>query len=57
MGAIEVRDGIMICTCQIDRCKHKWVARRVKEGQQPIVCPKCHSPYWYIDKKAEAKND
>lgn len=34
-----------------ERCEHKWVSRLKKE---PIVCPKCHSPYW--NKKPKDKN-
>ena len=25
------------------RCKHIWVPRKEAE---PIICPKCKSPYW-----------
>lgn len=31
-----------------ERCGHQWVARG---KQEPIVCPKCHSPYWNRPKK------
>ena len=53
MGAIEKRGNIILCTCQLDRCKHQWASRRKVDGEpeKPIVCPKCHSPYWYIEKK------
>jgi predicted Zn-ribbon and HTH transcriptional regulator len=27
-----------------ERCKHKWFPRNNKRN--PIVCPKCKSPYW-----------
>ena len=29
--------------CKCERCKHKWVPRN---NEEPIVCPKCKSPYW-----------
>jgi rubrerythrin len=29
------------------RCNHKWIPR--KDGT-PVVCPKCHNPYWNIKK-------
>ena len=53
MGAIEKRGNIIICTCQLERCKHQWASRRKVGGEpeKPIVCPKCHSPYWYITPK------
>jgi len=39
---------IMIEGYQCERCEHKWIARSKKE---PVVCPKCHSPYWNKPKK------
>jgi len=50
MTAMEKRGNIVICTCQLGRCKHQWASRRKVAGEpeKPIVCPKCHSPYWYI---------
>jgi len=33
-----------------ERCKHKWIPR-VKVKEDPIICPKCKSPYWNIPKK------
>jgi NAD-dependent SIR2 family protein deacetylase len=52
MGAVEIHGDIMICTCQLERCKHQWTARRKIDGElvKPVVCPDCHSPYWYIEK-------
>lgn len=32
-----------------ERCGHEWVKRKEKE---PIVCPKCKSPYWNTPRKA-----
>jgi len=26
-----------------ERCGHEWVPR---SKEAPVVCPKCHSPYW-----------
>lgn len=26
-----------------ERCSHEWVKRKEAE---PVVCPKCKSPYW-----------
>jgi len=31
-----------------ERCGHEWYRRR---PEKPIVCPKCHTPYWNIPKK------
>jgi DNA-directed RNA polymerase subunit RPC12/RpoP len=39
MGKIKL-DGF-VC----ERCGHKWVKRANSEGE-PVVCPKCKSPYW-----------
>lgn len=29
------------------RCSHRWATRNPRK---PIICPKCKSPYWGIDK-------
>jgi predicted Zn-ribbon and HTH transcriptional regulator len=37
------------------RCGHKWLPRTT---EPPVVCPKCHSPYWNKpkgEKKEEGK--
>jgi len=31
-----------------EKCGHEWVKR--KKGE-PIVCPKCKSPYWNIPRE------
>ncbi len=31
-----------------DRCGHAWVPRR---KAQPIICPRCKSPYWNKPRK------
>jgi len=30
-----------------DRCKHEWLSR---DGETPLRCAKCKSPYWNIPK-------
>jgi DNA-directed RNA polymerase subunit RPC12/RpoP len=35
------------------RCNHKWIPRK---DEIPIVCPKCHNPYWNKLRK-EVKDD
>ncbi len=30
---------------ECERCRHQWVKRESTEGD-PIICPKCKSPYW-----------
>ena len=32
------------------RCQHEWFARR--DGE-PLMCPKCHSPYWNTPRKVK----
>jgi predicted Zn-ribbon and HTH transcriptional regulator len=29
---------------QCERCGHIWLPRKTEK--EPIVCPKCKSPYW-----------
>lgn len=43
MGKIKIEG--YIC----ERCKHKWVPRNSNE--EPMVCPKCKSPYWNRPRK------
>ena len=26
-----------------ERCNHEWFPRK---SEEPIICPKCKSPYW-----------
>ena len=36
------------------RCNHIWKPRKVNGKERvPIVCPKCHSPYWNIKKQGK----
>lgn len=45
MGKVIVKKEGFKC----ERCEHKWVPHDIK--QEPIVCPKCKSPYWNRPKK------
>ena len=41
-----------ICT----RCKHEWYPRTADANGNPIapaVCPKCHSPYWRVERRVK----
>lgn len=51
-GWIKVR--CFVC----ERCEHQWIPRvtldELKSGdikEEPIICPKCKSPYWNKPKK------
>lgn len=44
------------------RCGYQWVPRIFKEDAEPIICPKCKSPYWnkprrvdVLDKRVDRK--
>lgn len=39
---------IIVDGYKCERCGHEWVKRKDKE---PLVCPKCKSPYWNIPRK------
>ena len=44
------REGIPMLSPYIRdcfRCGHRWVARK----QVTVICPKCHSVYWFNPKK------
>ena len=46
MGKIKITlDGY-----QCERCKHQWIPRG---KQNPIICPRCKSPYWDKPKKKD----
>ncbi len=36
-------------TCKCLRCGHGWIPRSEKK---PLNCPRCHSPYWNVPRKA-----
>ncbi|MHA1827128.1 MAG: hypothetical protein ACTSX6_00620 [Candidatus Heimdallarchaeaceae archaeon] len=38
-----------------ERCGHEWIPRI--KTQEPIICPKCKSPYWNKPKKNKSKRD
>ncbi len=44
MGKIKITKEGFKC----ERCGHEWVPNGVTN---PIVCPKCKSPYWNKPKK------
>jgi len=46
MGKIKIEG----CICE--RCEHQWVAR---DKSEPMVCPKCKSPYWNKPRKIRKK--
>ena len=35
---------------ECSRCSYRWIPKKLSE---PVVCPKCKSPYWKIEKKKE----
>lgn len=52
---------LMLDGYKCERCGHTWVPRSTTEGE-PVICPKCKSPYWNrprvdpIKKKATLKH-
>ncbi len=45
MAIIDIKKRGFRC----ERCVHEWVPNNIK--REPIVCPKCKSPYWNIPRK------
>jgi DNA-directed RNA polymerase subunit RPC12/RpoP len=43
---------IMLEGYECERCGHTWIPRETTEGD-PLVCPKCKSPYWNKPRKTE----
>lgn len=46
---------IVISGYQCERCKHEWVPRT--KTRKPVVCPKCHTPYWDRPKQSVKEED
>lgn len=42
------RIPITVMGFRCERCNHEWIPNGDKE---PLVCPKCHSPYWNQPRK------
>jgi DNA-directed RNA polymerase subunit RPC12/RpoP len=39
-----------------ERCSHIWLPRKYGE-QDPVICPKCKSPYWNRPRETKIRND
>lgn len=46
------RIPITVMGFRCERCDHEWIPNGDKE---PLVCPKCHSPYWNQPRKSASK--
>jgi hypothetical protein len=44
---------ITVMGFRCDRCAHEWIPRGGVDGE-PMVCPKCHSPWWNRPPKGTA---
>lgn len=53
--SIMSRVLIAVMGYSCDRCAHQWVPRR--NGRDPVVCPRCKSPYWNRPKRSETTYD
>lgn len=42
---------IQIPGFQCNRCKHIWPPRSMKSEKEPVICPKCKTPYWNLSRK------
>ncbi len=43
------RVPITVLGYRCERCGHEWIPLRA--GEEPKVCPRCHSPYWNTQRK------
>ena len=46
---------VTITGYKCERCDHEWVPR--DKNQEPLVCPRCKSPYWNRPKKVIKQRD
>lgn len=37
-----------------ERCEHTWIPRDTTIGE-PVICPKCKSPYWNKPRRNKVK--
>jgi DNA-directed RNA polymerase subunit RPC12/RpoP len=43
---------VMLEGYRCERCGHQWLPRSTTEGD-PVICPKCKSPYWNKPRRSE----
>lgn len=36
-----------------ERCEHVWLPRVYNEDEDPVICPRCKSPYWNKPKSGD----
>jgi len=44
---------VMLEGYKCERCGHTWVPRANSQGE-PVICPKCKSPYWNRPRLSDA---
>jgi hypothetical protein len=40
------RVPITVMGFRCERCAHEWIPRGIRTKTNPLICPKCKSPYW-----------
>jgi len=48
---------ITITKYKCSRCEHEWGRRSKDSTDEPVVCPKCKSPYWDKPKREPIEKD
>ena len=55
-------DNLMVGRVNIEgykceRCGHIWVPRiyEIEKKKDPVICPKCKSPYWNTPRRGSKK--
>lgn len=58
------KDWIKVRSFVCERCGHEWIPRvpleELKSGkikEEPVICPKCKSPYWNKPKKNKTNKE
>jgi hypothetical protein len=46
------RVPITVMGYRCNRCGHGWVPKSATDDSEPVVCPKCKSPYWNRPKRS-----
>jgi len=53
---MSVAGKVSIEGYKCERCGHVWVPRLYgKKKQEPVICPKCKSPYWNKPRQGQGK--
>ena len=54
-GKIQSVAKIKLDGYKCERCGHVWLPRIYDNDKDPVICPKCKSPYWNRPKEQQKR--